>query len=394
MDNRSLSWMKQTTFASMLALTLTTALLAPGKAEDVALEATSTTVTEKPMLLRTVPLEVSSVPQAEGLDQAVQTADGTYEFMTSTDSLLLHMETLRRAYAAYGQIPEERAKLMKALKARYLTNENDPIKFFDYGYAQLVMEANKNGLFFLRKANDKIGSPYTSLAYGLAQVDTDIIFENAPPDAMTTRKMDVGYKLKDALIFNRDDMKPGVWPSYVRILEGLKPYEAYSSLINEDVTTIYVPYGATSSSPNSALMALSMADGNTVESDQSTTTATSRPPEVAQTCSFSSTPVNWNQLKTSKSLDLDQDGTTDSINFFLTGTPNAPYEVRILNGKNQVIGELKSHKGPHITEDIDGDGKMEIVVRQFDKDPYHPIYVYRWNGSCYAEDKQVSAYFK
>lgn len=364
-------------------------------AATLTLSAVMPVFSQSPMLLRTIPFEVSGYSEAATLDQDTLNAEATYALLENSSPLIIHMEALRRAYEHYGTNTDERDKLLKLLKERYIGDQNNPVKFFDYGYAQLVLEGNKNGLFFLRKANDKISSPYTSLAYGIAQADIDILTENAAPDSLTTRKMDVTYKLKDALVFNKDDRLPGIWPSYVRILEGLKQYPAYDSLQAEDVTTIYVPYGIASLSREATahqFLAISSpyesSDEQAVKEEPATPVV-----EVEATCPAESALPSWNSLTHSKSVDLDNDGSPESINFFQVPS-SKEYAVKVLNVQNKIIGSFASYKAPYIVEDIDGDGKFELVVRQFDKDPYHPLYVYRWNGNCYAKDKAIASFFE
>lgn len=356
------------------------------------------------LLLRTVPLAVTGYPDAEGLDQNVLTAESTLQFINSTTPLIVHMEALRQAYHTFGNNDQEREHLLKSLKERYMNDSQNPHKYFDYGYAQLVMEFNKNGLFFLRKANDALAIPDTSLAYGLAQIDIDRHIEQAAPDLLTTRKMDVGYRLKDALVFNKEDRRPGIWPSYINILEGLKDYSAFDSLRNEDVTVIYVPPGNISlnrkpkEESNNALLAMeTSADENSNPSsvlpEEEVSSDSASASEIETSCQFSTNSPNWTALALSKGLDLNSDGKPESINFFVT-TDGAPYQVRVLDSSNQVIGEFTSYKAPYIMEDLENDGEYELVVRQFDKEPYHPLYVYRWNGQCYGEDKRITAFFQ
>lgn len=348
---------------------------------------------EDSMLLRSVPFEVTGYTEAATLDQTIQTADGTYALLTTSKPLLVHMEALRRAYKVYGSNTAEKDKLLTALKDRYMKDANNAEKFFDYGYAQLVMDGNKNGLFFLRKANDKLASPYTALAYGLAQVDIDILVEKATTTDLTTRKMDAMYKLKDALMFNKEDHLPGIWPSYIHIVEALKSYPAYDSLVKEDVSAMYVPYGFVSiSRAPGGFQFMSLDSTANPETKPSSTIKTSIS-EVAGTCQFSSEPVNWAAMAMSKAVDMDNDGKQETVGFFSAGE-NRPYQVKVLSPENRVIGEFTSFKAPYIIEDIDSDSKFELVVRQFDKDPYHPLYVYRWNGSCFGEDKRITTLFQ
>ncbi len=349
-------------------------------------------------LLRSVSLDVSKYPEASQIASQTQNADSTLTLLSNTKPLLVHMEALRLAYESFGMDMAEKDKLMQALKDRYMTDAENAEKFFDYGYAQLVMELNKNGLFFLRKANDKLGNPFTSLAYGLAQIDTDRLIENAPPEELTTRKMDATYKLKDALVYNREDKFPGVWPSYVRILESLKEASAYDSFRSEDVTTIYVPDSFTTlvqhDDPHQYLVlagdAAPIPTASTTQVASNTMAATL--PTTTAMCEFSKTVTNTSPLAMSKTMDLNNDGSHEAILFYAQA-PEGPYQVQVMDQQNHMIASFISYKAPYIMEDLEQDGQYELVIRQFSKDPYHPLYVYRWNGGCYSEDKTVTAYF-
>jgi hypothetical protein len=347
------------------------------------------------MLLRTVPLDVSGYSEAKDLDQNVKTADSTLNLLSTTKPLLVHMEGLRRAYMAFGSSTDETQKLLTALKERYMADPEDANKYFDYGYAQLTMAWDKNGLFFLRKANDKLASPYTSLAYGLAQIDVDLLIEKASPDVLTTRKMDAIYKLKDALTYNKDDMLSGIWNSYIHTLEGVKGYSAFDSLRAEDVSTVYVPYGSDTLGQNLGAQFLAVETPPTPKTASTASAASvSAPDPVEESCSFTTYPVSSTGLAQTKTLDLLHNNQSEALNFYGLAGQNQPYLVQVVSSDNKLIGQFTSYKAPYIAEDLDGDGKYELVVRQYDKDPYHPLSVYRWNGHCFGQDKKVASYFQ
>lgn len=331
--------------------------------------------------LRVLPLDISAFSKTSEVTQAAADPTATVAFLDSETTILLHMETLRQAYQQYGKTPALRNALMDALKKRYTKANNDPTKFFDYGYAELVFESNKNGLFFLRKANDALGSPYTSIAYGIAEIDTDRWIDDAAPDQLTTRKMDVTYKLKDALLFNRVSKQPGVWSNYVKIVKALKDYPAYNSFIHEDVTLLFVPMGQ---------LLMSRSPVMPPEGYAMLGQASNAPP--APQCGFTPSSPEPGTLKRSKGVDFNKDGIPESVNFYSQG-PNKPYLVQVSNVHNQVVAELSSWVS-YIIEDVDSDGSYELVVRQYDQDPWHPLMVYRWDGQCFSQDATVSSYFK
>lgn len=198
------------------------------------------------LLVRKLPIRIESIMSAEELASKLTDAKSTYSYLTTETNLLIQMEAIRQAYWRFGQDSTQASQLMADLKQRYTKEPNNAEKYFTYGYAQLVFEANKNGLFFLRKANDKLQLPVTSLAYGLAEIDADLAFEGASPDEINTRTMDSVYKLKDALSLNKTYRQKGIWPTIVEIRSAVKSYKAYDDFVREDLSLVYVPVGKTS----------------------------------------------------------------------------------------------------------------------------------------------------
>ncbi|MCA9799505.1 MAG: hypothetical protein KC474_08135 [Cyanobacteria bacterium HKST-UBA04] len=332
------------------------------------------------MLLRSLALDVSGYPQADSLATACQAAEPALAFISATDDLALHMEAIRQAYMNFGGDAGQRQTFMDGLNSRYQASNTDPKTYFDFGYAELVFDANKNGLFFLRKANDNLALPYTSLAYALAQIDADRFFDHASPQDINQRKLDVGYKLKDALLFNKSDPQPNLWENYNRILDELKSFPAYDSLRRQDVTLMLVPYGSTT------LGAIG-ADSQAMENAGTTFD----PASVS--CDPSRTSADIKNLVRSRTADLNGDGMNDSVNFFQQGT-GQPYLVQLQDGKtHEIMADLPSYV-TSVVEDLEGDGKKEVVVRQFEIDRRHPLAVYRWNGQCFVKDTHIARMFE
>ena len=100
----SKTWQKFA-FLAAVGIGMTLSSTVPVRAEDA-------------LLVRSVPLEVSSYTEAATMDTSVKDAAGTVEYLQSTKPLLVHMEALRRAYANFGSNDDEHKKLMKALKDR------------------------------------------------------------------------------------------------------------------------------------------------------------------------------------------------------------------------------------------------------------------------------------
>ncbi|MEM0951468.1 MAG: hypothetical protein AAGI66_04905 [Cyanobacteria bacterium P01_H01_bin.74] len=196
-----------------------------------------------PSLIRDVVLNIDHYPNVtRELPPRFNTASEILAALDNTTQLLIHMELLRRGY---HQLPvPEQSRLLERLDNRHKDAIQDKIKAFDLGYAQLVYLDNKSGLFFLRKVNDAIRNQFTSLAYGMAQVDADLNLEHAQPDAMTTRKMDAIYKLGDAVKIDAVRHQNGFWPSFVAVISELKKIKAYNSFSQRDFSLVYVPYGS------------------------------------------------------------------------------------------------------------------------------------------------------
>lgn len=340
------------------------------------------------MLLRALALDVSGYPEAAKITEATQSAESAFALIQNSPNLLVHMETIRQAYLSFGQDPNQRQTFMKQLNARYVKNNADPICFFDFGYAELVFDANKNGLFFLRKANDSLALPYTSIAYGLAQIDADRIFEHAAKHEITPRKQDAAYKLKDALLFNKSDPQPGVWENYIRIIEALKAYPGFDSLTHEDVTSLIIPYGS------SSLGALAGVDQESVEKlalKKPEAISTFDPKSVS--CDIQPARPDIATLKKSRPHDLNHDGQFDTLNFYSQG-PNKPFLFQAQEGTTQTVLAQFNSYSQSLVEDLDGDGQDELVVRQFEHTIKNPLEVYRWNGQCFVKDTQVAKLFE
>ena len=475
------------------------------------------------------------------LFQKITTPQATSNFLMNERNLLGHMEAIRQAYWLYGRNDTiQSTALLNNLKKRYMNNQNDPIAYFDYGYAQLVNEGNKNGLFFLRKANDSLASSVTSLAYGLAEIDGDLVFENADRNVVTPRKMDVGYRLTDALTWNKTQKIPGIWPTFVSIRNIIRDYPGFDRFAHEDFSLIYIPNGKvslaksgfrlftnpviqeaqskqsvkadrvsnkisqpdtstsesissptpktvqkiastkpTNNKPNgimrffgigpkdvtpipelspivkadnlgqvvagpqyqNKITALPAEEAQHTESNipwtiqqpqesmssniyapervelnpqpetntsapvnpmnhnnifLATTAEHTAPAEVSlqQQCEFPDMHLEPKSMKYAVVIQLQGHEPPEAVEFYNTNPEKSPYDVRVLNASKHVIGQFTSSKAPFIMEDLNKDGVYELVVRQYFVDPYHPVIVYNWNGSCYSADTSVKQYFE
>jgi hypothetical protein len=312
-------------------------------------------------MVQNLRLVVSTV-DLPSITQASQAPGLTAIFLQSSSNLLHHMEVLRQAFHQYGQDAPLRAQLLSTLKQRYMAKPADSIAFFDYGYAQFSMTLNKNGLFFLRKASDVLNSPYALMAYAMAEIDADRIHEKEPVSSLTTRKMDAMFKLKDALLLNKKTKLTGVWPNYVAIVTALKPYEGYQDIVKEDTSTYYLGEAG----------------------------------HVSNTFGQCLVQKNAPNLETPHLMyakDVFANGKPITAHFLAQGK-DKPYQVVITSAEHKVVGQMTSFKAPYIFEDLNADGKAEIVIHQFEQDPAHPLSVYQWTGSCFTPDSQIENFFK
>ncbi|MGE0200729.1 MAG: hypothetical protein AB7P76_07160 [Candidatus Melainabacteria bacterium] len=192
-------------------------------------------------LLRSVPLEVKSYESSGAFPAAFSSPEAVMSVLNGTDNQLLHMEAIRRAYHQLGEV--DRKALLNDLMERHREDDGDPKLYFDLGYAQVVFEHNKTGLYFLRKANDYLRTQFTAQAYASAQAEIDLEVEDGLADSMNTRKLDVLYLLRQAVHRDAKNHVAGFWPGFVRDIEQLKPLPAYSDLLSLDYSVEYVPYG-------------------------------------------------------------------------------------------------------------------------------------------------------
>lgn len=446
-------------------------------------------------ILRSIPLEIQGYPAAQQLPEHFDSAAAVSSALSSAPSMLVRMEILRRSYADLSVT--ERDQVLAALEKRHKLNEKDLQVGFDYGYAQLVYEHNKTGLFFLRKANDAFKTQFSSLAYGMAEAEADLTLENATIEQMTTRKLDTIYRLGDAVQRDAEKHEPGFWPSFVRVIEKLKPVTAYEHFTRRDFSLVYVPYGnkvipalkpgetsqvlplknvstatllsnsATTAcdptalnavnddeetsgashasttpsgkSPSSAALTGSKASVAPVSTETSQTSATSAPSilDIAmqnkganqaqgkgseQVQSYESkTDKNHSKKKAVLNLDTLQvkggaqsasvsssnnlgvavahrmanfNGTNATIEFFPTKDPDR-LRIRVFNQSGFPLLSFTSHTSPSsIVEDLDGDGTLEIVARQYAYDPYEPVRVYRYTPCGFELDRKIFDYFR
>lgn len=335
-------------------------------------------------ILRSIPLEVSGYASGKAFPEKFTSTEQVIQALNSTPVLLVHMEAIRRAY--HDMPITEHDKLLTAIHKRRMTNEKDLMLGFDHGYAELVFKQNKTGLFFLRKANDYFRDQFSALAYGMAEVEADINLEDSTPDTMTTRKLDAIFQLGDAV--KRDSMKhqPGFWPSYLKVIEVMKPMPSYKSFSSRDFSLVYVPYG-NSVVPLKGITTASLPanDGAPLSSLTDAALGTSCSPEPSpldeSTKPFTGVSVAQHSANFS--------GNNALVQYFQAQEPSQ-YRVRVTGQDGKQLATFKTSVIPRRSvEDLDGDGVHEIVVRQYAQNPTMPVIVYRYTPCGLELDKKI-----
>lgn len=335
-------------------------------------------------ILRSVPLEVSGYASGKAFPEKFTSTEQVIQALNSTPVLLVHMEAIRRAY--HDMPITEHDKLLTAIHKRRLTNEKDLMLGFDHGYAELVFKQNKTGLFFLRKANDYFRDQFSALAYGMAEVEADINLENATPDMMTTRKLDATFQLGDAV--RRDALKhqPGFWPSYLKVIEIMKPMPSYKSFSHRDFSLVYVPYG------NSVVPLKGVTTAN-LPLNEGAPMPSLTDTSLGTTCSPESSPLDASEQPfTGASVaqhSASFNGNTALIQFF-QAQESSQYRARVTGQNGKQLATFKTSVIPRRpVEDLDGDGVHEIVVRQYAQNPLMPVIVYRYTPCGLELDQKI-----
>jgi hypothetical protein len=338
-------------------------------------------------ILRSTPMAVNGYASARAFPETFTTQDEVIQALNSSPVLLVHMEALRRAY--HDLDPSKHDKLLEAIHKRRMTNEKDLMLGFDHGYAQLVFKQNKTGLFFLRKANDFFKDQFSALAYGMAEVEADINLEGSSPEITTTRKLDATFKLGDAVKRDAMNHQPGFWPSYIQVLEKMKPMPAYKSFSHRDFSLTYVPYGDTVTS----------LQGVSTSSLQLNDFATLTDVPLGTVCSPEETsPLDVSAQAISGPTMAQQsaifNGKSALVQFFQGQQPKQ-YHVRVTGNNGQPMATFKANTIPRrIVEDLDKDGVYEIVVRQYEENPLQPVIVYRYTPCGLELDEKIHESFQ
>lgn len=342
-------------------------------------------------MLRRIPLPVEAYASGRAFPERFNTAQEVLRVVENTPVPLVHMEALRRTYEELP--PAEQEKLLRALSARHKAQENDRTRFFDLGYAQLILKNNKSGLFFLRKAGDAIDSPYAAffnLAYGMAQVEADLTLEGAQPDQITVRKMDATYRLSDAVQLDARRHQSGFWPTFVRVIEVMKGIPAYHSFVRRDFSLVYVPSGKKAMLPaGGAAAPLPPVETPPASNFRAagSSPASCSPDGDGTTMAPDVTPLLFQQS-------ANFNGEAMQIRFSGTGE-NHRYRVRVVDASGRPVLSFLTYALPGpILEDLEGDGIPEVVARQYAYDPMHPVLVYRHTPCGLEVDSKISSRFQ
>ena|GEM_PF-1799459 len=338
-------------------------------------------------LLRGFPLTVEGYEAGKVMPESFSSAAQVIQSIDASPVFLLHMEALRRGYASLGK--EERVKVLETLLKRHKANENSLEIGFDYGYALVLYNRNKTGLFFLRKSNDYFKTQFTALAYGMAELEADLALENAKPDEMTTRKLDVIYQLDDAVQRDAQAHSPGFWPSFIRVIQAMKPLSAYGSFPNRDFSLVYVPIGGLtkqahqSEKANSESVTIQTTPYSNLLNNSSHTGCT------PQTAPEAFTPDNKPGTSPTGGRSVTLNHNTVLMQFYPTSQVGQT-RVRVTSFKGQPLLSFTTFAKPStLVEDIDNDGTDEIVARQYAQDPFQPVLVYRYTPCGLELDHKI-----
>ncbi len=351
-------------------------------------------------ILKDLTIDISSYESAKDLPEKFETVDQVVDELGDAKDVAVHVAIIRRAY---DELPlDSHETLLTALHERHREFHEDAMRFFDHGYGQFLFRQNKIVLYHLRKANDRLKSPFTNLVYALAQVEVDLNEEGAPRTTMNTRKMDVTHRLTDAVVQDVDNHAPGFWKAYVPMLEKLATIPVYRDFVTQDFTQKYMPYGERVMASYSA----SDSEGEALE------------PEICEEATAVSEDLPWDKLYRSVPMDLTGNGQNEVIHFFyeesitpedqrLLNVPppseetiireEAPenyYRVVVVNQANQLLADFQSASAPYIIEDIDEDDVPELVVRQYRANKFKPLIIYRLNDCAFELDEAVASYFE
>jgi hypothetical protein len=368
-----------------------------------------------PRLTLEIPIGLST-PLAAPLPEKPLKAEEIYPVFNQQD-IALRMEALRRAGLYLSN--DEKNRLWVYLNKRRDKNTDDANLYFDVGYADITLRLNKTGLFFLRKASERLRNPFANMAYAMAQADVDLLLEGGKPDTPSYRKLDVVYKLSDAIALDAKKHYVGLWPTFVRIQQGLAQYPAYTDFSQRDYSDTFIPFGErpklygavtrvnctlpepdakkpesnkpatkpkvkktrgsklfsgqTKLNPMAPLVNPSTVNAMDQANDAVSASSVTSPSTSSAENTTGITALPFNRPLYSQAVSLGASG-DQCLDFFQKSGQH--YEIRVRDGE-RLLGSIESYVGVGIIEDIDADGHYELVIRQYRIDPFHPVLIYR-----------------
>ena len=372
-------------------------------------------------LLHQIVFPVAAYQEASLWPVKLDKADTLFSALEQDQHLLVHMEAFRRASKELSLAEQDR--LLQWVFQRQQQAPENVVRFFDQGYGQIVLKNNKTGLFFLRKANDRLKNQFTSLAYALAEADVDLGQEASSPAEMTMRKLDVTYKLIDAVTRDAETHQPGFWPAFADTVERLAGVPAYADFTRQDFSQKYLPYGKCMAG---ALEMLSPAEIKT----NSSLKQSGKPSEIKKQSARNKLPesvtllaaleprekrevkenlaagvslgpgtipeegfrVNWVPGQSPFFLYLHKSERSDAD---ATGTASILKEFWLYDAQKQPLCHFSAGVNAYqIVEDLDANGVPELVVRQYATNKRHPLHVYRYQNGHFELDTSVEKLFE
>jgi hypothetical protein len=107
--------------------------------------------------------------------------------------------------------------------------------------------------------------------------------------------------------------------------------------------------------------------------------------------------LDWSNLQSSQTLNIINDTCPQFIQVFNVPESSAAqgklYKVMILSNDGRPLGEFQSPVSARFLEDLNGDGIFEVVIRQYQVDPFRPVQVYRYESGQFVQDKSVESLF-
>ncbi|MBY0450351.1 MAG: hypothetical protein K2X01_06995 [Cyanobacteria bacterium] len=392
--------------------------------KQVIITATSTVnsaATSSVDLLHQIVFPVTAYHEATLWPEKLEKAETLFPALEQDQHLLVHMEAFRRASKELNATEQER--LLKWVFQRQQLAPENVVRFFDQGYGQIVLKNNKTGLFFLRKANDRLKNQFTSLAYALAEADVDLGQEASSPAEMTMRKLDVTYKLIDAVTRDSEMHQPGFWPAFADTVDRLSGVPAYADFTRQDFSQKYLPYGksmagalemlspaeivARKSSGNASGNAIDKKSGKSSEIKKQS--ATNKLPEsltlLAEAVPEKVMPgegleaglqeafrVNWVPGESPFYLYLHKSELSEGLT---TGSEKSTKEFWLYNAQKQPLCHFSAGVNAYqVVEDLDANGIPELVVRQYASNKRHPLHVYRYQNGRFELDAAIEKLFE